>query len=111
MEDQIPIYPNDLNTVPDGAVIVGFVHNHTALGQNSSQDQRRMSLDDLAILPQLRSYVNANGLGRGVSVDANMLMYIHAPEAVGPQDANRTRVHDKFDDENDFECALQGPSA
>ena len=102
-QDSISITVGALSAVPDGAVIVGFVHNHTALGVNSGMNQRAPSSADWQIRDGLTNF----DIGRGVTVDPNMLLYIHAPSAAGIHDGNKTRVYDRTDRNEASECSLQ----
>jgi hypothetical protein len=89
--------------VPDGARIIGIVHNHPDVG---SIDDRYPSYDifqndDWDAYDALRDW----GGTRGITVDSKMLMYIYTNQD------HTTRVYDKTDKGDTHpSCPLQDPS-
>lgn len=85
--------------VPDGAVVVGIVHNHPDL---AGIDDRIPSHHQNGDWDQYDRILALTNLARGITIDPNLLLYIHTNED------NKTRVYDKTDKTSQSPtCSLQ----
>jgi len=89
-----------LDGVPDGAVIIGILHNHPDEPGIDDRIPSPTSLggQDWTAYDQLRNW----GGTRGITVDQNLLQYVYTNED------GKTRVYDKTDKETQqASCTLQ----
>lgn len=98
-----------IDAVPNGAVIIGIVHNHPDdpnVHDNIPSGAGQADGIDWTSFDQLvnwnRDHDNAHDLPRGITVDNNMLLYIYSNED------EKTHVYDKTDKgQTRPSCSLQ----
>jgi hypothetical protein len=85
--------------VPDGAKIVGYIHNHPDLaGVNDAIPSQHTDGD----WDQYTDLQNATGLNRGITVSPNLLLFLYTNED------HKVRTYDKNDKNTQTaSCALQ----
>lgn len=84
--------------VPDGARIVGYIHNHPDVG---GIDDRTPSNHSGGDWDQYTSLVSSTSLPRGITADPNMLLFIYTNED------GSVRAYDKTDkNTNTASCAV-----
>lgn len=76
-------------SVPDGARIVAFMHNHPDV---SFVDDRIPSIGHDGDWQRRNNFISSN-LGRGITIDSNLLLVLYTNED------NRTRIYYKSDEE------------
>jgi len=82
--------------LPDGAHVLGIIHNHP---DQSGIDDRTPSPDDWN---DLYNGLAGHSAGRGITIDANMLMYIYSDQD------HKTHVYDNTDkNQSGASCSLQ----
>lgn len=91
-----------LDRVPDGAIIIGVVHNHPddpVVNDTIPSGSGREDGQDWSAYDQM---VNYNGWPRSITVDSNMLVYIYSNED------SKTHVYDNTDkNQTSTSCSLQ----
>jgi hypothetical protein len=97
-----------LASVPDGAVIIGIVHNHPddpAMVSTIPSGSGSLDGDDWRRYTELVNFNNDSdprNLPRGITVDQNMLLYIYSNED------HLTHVYDNTDkNQTQTSCSLQ----
>lgn len=102
-------WTGNLSQVPDGAVIVGIVHNHpddpimndtipSGSGQENGQDWDSYN----TLVNWNDNHPSSTDLPRGITVDHNMLLYIYSDQD------HKTHVYDNTDkNQTSTSCSLQ----
>jgi len=94
-----------LGSIPDGANIVGFVHNHTSTGASGDKGATPSS-QDYNFFNSLRDHIQ-NNVGRDITVDNNALLYINGRENTMSNEQRKTRVYDNsYKNKDTPECSL-----